>query len=257
VAFAQRVGAPRPEVIKKGVFANPINVRVVQAPVVSDIYEPNNTQAQAAVIPFAITGNNLDANTDGSNFHNDADVDYYQLNLEAGYQYNIRPFVLDFINQSSNSYYTAHVLYAYSVDGGTTWTQIFDVLSTVSFTVNGGRSILFRTQQYFVGQKGTYKLFMPTIRRRTLDVAGTENFTLSVYPNPATETLHVKIDNASADAARVDIIDALGKVLHTESLSLTTGNTVQGISIGTLSKGMYQARVTIGEKQYLNSFVKE
>lgn len=84
-------------------YQNPVWVYVAPEPVYADIYEPNNSQNLAYSFTPSFSGNSATVNTTGSNLHNSSDVDYYKINLYAGYDYTITPRLHDaFYNVPQN-----------------------------------------------------------------------------------------------------------------------------------------------------------
>lgn len=67
---------------------------------------------------------------------------------------------------------------------------------------------------------------------------------LSVYPNPSSSILTFQIDNLSFENAHISITDVLGK----EILRFSGQSNVQAISIESLNKGVYFAKVTVTSK---------
>lgn len=67
---------------------------------------------------------------------------------------------------------------------------------------------------------------------------------LSIYPNPSSSILTFQIDNLSFENAHISITDVLGK----EILRFSGQSNVQAISIESLNKGVYFAKVTVTSK---------
>lgn len=78
---------------------------------------------------------------------------------------------------------------------------------------------------------------------------------LSLYPNPATSTLHVSI--AQAAGARVDIAvyDGAARRVLTDTLAADENGGV-ALDIASLSPGVYTITVSVGAAEYGGSFIK-
>ena len=70
-------------------YTNPVYINVVSAALQPDKYEPNNTLATAYTLPITWSNNAANPNTVGSNINVATDIDYYKINLAAGYDYTI------------------------------------------------------------------------------------------------------------------------------------------------------------------------
>jgi hypothetical protein len=82
------------------------------------------------------------------------------------------------------------------------------------------------------------------------DIAG-----LSIYPNPVSEKLFVKMDSRTEDAISVMITDLLGKPIVEQSFSFNTAGKVQAIDVSTLPKGVYMLRVKSGNTQMTRKLI--
>ncbi len=79
-----------------------------------------------------------------------------------------------------------------------------------------------------------------------------------VYPNPATETIYVRVENVQSKQMQVEVMSAEGKVLQTQQMTVNNGVSVAPVNISSLSKGSYLVRLTgnQGETQVLR-FTKQ
>ena len=152
-------------------YLTPVYINVVAAPLSPDSYEPNNAEANSYNLPLTFSGNTATKTTIGSNIHTDSDVDYYEINLDPGYDYEITARVHDSYNSSNGQTYTCDVLFAYNVNG--IWSDYYDDVMPSSFDITNGGSVMFYVAPYFSGETGTYLLDM-TITRTILlpDPAG-------------------------------------------------------------------------------------
>lgn len=71
---------------------------------------------------------------------------------------------------------------------------------------------------------------------------------VALYPNPAHTTTFVRVPAvAGAGQATLTLRDALGRVVHTQGLRLSTGGATAEVLLSTLSPGVYQLRVQVGD----------
>lgn len=76
------------------------------------------------------------------------------------------------------------------------------------------------------------------------------NTNFSVYPNPTTENILV---NNVAKGSNLEVVNALGQVVHSEVLI----NTKSNINVANYNNGLYMIRITNGNEVITNSFVKQ
>ncbi len=79
------------------------------------------------------------------------------------------------------------------------------------------------------------------------------NGTLVIYPNPAKETLTVKLTNGSLDNTIIELYDAIGKQVVSHKVTDITTT----LYIETLAKGIYTLRVIANNTQTVRRIVKE
>ena len=144
-------------------FINPVNITVITAPLLADIYEDNNTFAKSYSLPVTFTGNNASVKTAGSNAHIGTDTDYYKMVLPTGFNYTVTPRLQDSYNSNNGTTYTLDALFAYSTDG-VTWSEAFDDVITGNITINNGGTVYFKTAPYFQGNTGNYLLDVSVAR---------------------------------------------------------------------------------------------
>ncbi|MGP8214759.1 MAG: T9SS type A sorting domain-containing protein [Bacteroidia bacterium] len=76
---------------------------------------------------------------------------------------------------------------------------------------------------------------------------------ISVYPNPAGQTLNIKFSYAKAEDARISIVDVTGREVYSE-LSMVNGEL--SMNIANLSTGIYFVRVVTNTSSQVVKFVK-
>ena len=94
----------------------------------------------------------------------------------------------------------------------------------------------------------------------SLTNAGINDFTLNitnVYPNPVNDILIIKIDNKTADFAKIYIYDLLGKLLmEFPEEKLLKGINTFNLNVESLSAGIYYLKVRMDEGQNLFKLIK-
>ena len=74
-----------------------------------------------------------------------------------------------------------------------------------------------------------------------------------LYPNPAQSALMITFNNYTSFPINIDIYDALGKKIHTES----NANRISRINVGSFSAGNYIVRLSSGGEVYSKKFIKQ
>ena len=159
-------------------YQNPVWVYVAPEPVYADIYEPNNSQSLAYSFTPSFSGNSATVNTTGSNLHNSSDIDYYKINLNAGYDYIITPTLHDAFWSGNGNTYSVEAQFAYSTDG-TNWSSFYWGDLASSIMIENGGTIYFDVIPYYEGDIGTYLLSIGITRTQH-----TNNYTISVSASP-------------------------------------------------------------------------
>lgn len=76
-----------------------------------------------------------------------------------------------------------------------------------------------------------------------------EAFSVLVYPNPSFGTFQLMIDQPNASNIQINMLDAVGKVVHEQIIDNTSGRNVWRIDTNHLSKGMYFLNINIDGEQ--------
>ena len=74
---------------------------------------------------------------------------------------------------------------------------------------------------------------------------------LTVYPNPATDLIHINIPEANSVVSIINSLGQVVKTIHTNQLN------AMDLSIGNLSKGVYTIMVHNAANNYHQLFIKE
>jgi hypothetical protein len=163
----KRNGSTSYELTGSSYYHNPIKVTVKAPAIQPDIYEVNNTPAQAKALPAGFTGNTASVKTTGSNCHVGSDYDYYKIELPAGYNYSISARLHDAYNSSNGTAYTLDALFSDSIAiAGSRWSDAYDDVSPGAVSLLGGGTIYFKVSPYFTGEIGTYLLDVTVTREQ-------------------------------------------------------------------------------------------
>ena len=82
---------------------------------------------------------------------------------------------------------------------------------------------------------------------------GIEDF--SIFPNPATERINVKLSTESAESINIKLMDMAGKVLHIEEFTHSGGEFQYNTPVDHLSKGMYLLRIQTEKGQITKKII--
>jgi hypothetical protein len=234
-------------------FLNPVNVTVIEAPLVADVYEDNDTFAKSKSLPITFSSNVASVKTVGSNAHLGTDIDNYKIVLPMGFNYTITPRLQDSFSSNNNIAYTLDGLFSYSSDG-VTWSEAFDDVITGNITTNNGGTIYFKTAPYFQGNTGTYLLDINLSRTASLGLAENElGKTLNIYPNPTTSK--VFFDNSNYNFGNVSVINALGQEVSKSTFSSFLST--QEVDMSKLPSGIYMLKFSNQERNKTVKVIKE
>lgn len=92
-------------------------ITVTQSGVSADAYESNDSEATAYNANFVFNNDIAVISIDSASIHSDTDVDYYKVNLPAGYTYKISSVLYDRDNYGY-IYYSADGKYSYKIGSG-------------------------------------------------------------------------------------------------------------------------------------------
>jgi hypothetical protein len=180
----------------------------------ADIFENNNTQAQATTLSLSFSGNNATKNTNGSNLHIGTDIDYYKITLPAGYDYKITPRLHDSYNSGNGQTYSVDGLFSYSTNG-TTYSETYDDVMTGNITVNNGGTVYFKVAPYFSGNIGTYLLDLSLTRSLASGIEDIEtNARILLYPNPAKGFVTLNLQEFTTNVNQVAVCNMQGKPVY-------------------------------------------
>ncbi len=217
-------------------YLNPIKVIVKAADLLPDVYEVNNSENQAYIMPLIFSNNNALINTTGSNCHITSDNDFYKVVLPIGYKYTITSRIHDSYNSSNGNSYTLDGVFSYSLDG-VLWSDVFDDVMVGNIIVNSGGTVYFRVAPYFSGDIGTYLLSMSINRVSTLgidELIVSEN--INIYPNPAKDFITINANKMYGNIEHVNLISIQGQIVNSiinndelKTLNVPLQNIAEGI----------------------------
>ncbi len=165
-------------------YQNPVRITIRDEPV-ADIYEANNTISAAYSLMPVFTDDMAEVNTNGANFHNSSDVDYFKITLPSGYSYQIIPILQDF-------YYNDDITYSvdakfYVSNDAVSWSNAFDndgnIMdpNTPIAQFNDGGVVYFKVLPSFAGDIGTYSLHVYISRQINPDQYEENNTSSTAY----------------------------------------------------------------------------
>jgi hypothetical protein len=216
---------------------NPVYINVVEPPPSPDIYEVNNTSATAYNLPLTFTSNVATKSTTGSNIHAGSDEDYYKIVLPSGYGYTITARVNDQLSSDDAVSYTNDVVWSYSTDGST-WSPAYNDVMTGAISIPGvsGGTVIFHVSAAFPGSLGSYLLKM-TVNRTPVGVANINAEQVSIFPNPASESITIDFTGSNIHGIDATLTDILGrKVYHDGMIS---GQDLIKIPVSGFATGLY------------------
>ncbi len=79
---------------------------------------------------------------------------------------------------------------------------------------------------------------------------------VSVFPNPATDALTIKVPDLNEESVTINLADITGRILIQKSIKGNQGFSVS-FNIKALATGMYFVTVKTGTQQYVTKIVKE
>ena len=165
-------------------YQNPVRITIRDEPV-ADIYEANNTISTAYSLMPVFIDDMAEVNTNGANFHNSSDVDYFKITLPSGYSYQIIPILQDF-------YYNDDITYSvdakfYVSNDAVSWSNAFDndgnIMdpNTPIAQFNDGGVVYFKVLPSFAGDIGTYSLHVYISRQINPDQYEENNTSSTAY----------------------------------------------------------------------------
>ena len=230
---------------------------------VKDTCESNDTEATAYEIKPVFKNDTARIMTNGMNLHALTDLDYYKINLPAGYHYSISSYLLSAYTSTA---YTADVKYSCKTDDNPwTTTANYDVFP---FEYNGNGTVYFKVEPFGGGNPGTYALAATIIRqakpnlspympstwddiivlnktKNDLTTAPLLTSNDSIYLNVA----HINIGNGKTNKQYFSPVFLDGELLlwwnRTASLSQNYYTYYKNVALGRLSEGVHTIKFIV------------
>ncbi len=85
---------------------------------------------------------------------------------------------------------------------------------------------------------------------------GMTNMFVQVMPNPVSNTMHLKVNEAKGQKVNVSLVDASGRTLLQRAFMLETNAHQEEFEVSNLANGMYFLQVKTEQKQYTIKVIK-
>jgi hypothetical protein len=125
--------------------------------------------------------------------------------------------------------------------------KLADTLTSIALTKNMKNSTTYywRMRAFSDSQVPDISNWSPVWNFKTLSTGIGENgvLTSSIYPNPASDMLNIKLNVEEPLNLQVTVIDLLGSTLISEAFDLNSGINYREINLNTLNKGLYIVRL--------------
>jgi hypothetical protein len=232
------------------VYTNPITITVTGPTISPDSYESNESVATAFNLATNFSGNDLTVTTNSANHHIGTDLDYFKIDLPAGYSYLVTPRLHDSYNSGNGNTYTVDGVFTY--DSGDGLSPAIDDIIQEPIALGNGGEITFKLSPYFSGNTGTYQ-FEINISRSALSIG--EKLSESdfvIYPNPAKEQLNIQ-GLKKAKIQSFSIVNSIGQVVFEKAQELSNLNQ---IDISFIPSGVYYIRAQSKYSVITKTFVK-
>ncbi len=225
-------------------YQNPIEVLVQEAPLSPDIYEPNDTQAEAYDLPVNFSGNVASVTTPGSNCNTGTDYDFYKIDLPQGHSYTIGAAVDDANYPGGTGTYTLDAIWSYSTDG-TTWSSVFDDWDPNPIDVVNGGTVYFEIAPKFTGYTGTYLLNL-SVNQNPYGIGENSVDLLNIYPNPANDRIYIEPTSTQEWPSKVTLINSQGQ----EMINLIPASKQDKVKLDVknLEEGLYFLQVYTNDR---------
>jgi hypothetical protein len=80
---------------------------------------------------------------------------------------------------------------------------------------------------------------------------------IEIFPNPVSDLLQVQLPAKQNGPATITITDAMGKLIFTKPVQLSTGNNATGIPVRQLPNGVYQFTLENKDGRQTKTFIKQ
>lgn len=232
-------------------FQNPVKVNVQAAPLSPDVYEVNNTVAQAYKFSPYFASTTSNANTNGSNCHIGSDYDFYEIYLEPNYHFTITPRLHDSYNSGNGNTYSLDALFSYSFDG-VNWSESYDDVMPSPIDIGGNTTIYFAVAPYYTGEVGTYLLDINMSRFATTGLSDLGENRVRVYPNPAISEFTIDLSAIeNTNITQCSLFDMMGKKVLERKMNDLNGQKTT-LKVTDLARGTYLLKLTDDKGQEIH-----
>lgn len=199
------------ELVGSTLYDNPVYLQIKEAESSADAFENNNTEGNSyTLVPFAAG----EYDTEGSNLHTGADLDYYDISLPSGTDYSIDARVHDSYNSGNGNTYSADVMFSYDLGSG--YSSSYDDVLPDYIHVIGGGDVQFLVAPYFTGETGSYLLTAVVyegIVDNTKDPS-LQSRIIRFFPNPTTGNVKFEIPSTQK-YSEINVYNAQGALVYT------------------------------------------
>ena len=231
-------------------YDNPVELQIIEEPLLADKYEQNNTSAEAFVVPLNFVNDLAVTNTSESNLHNETDYDYYKLNLSAGYKYVIQAEVHDEVFSPLGIAYNCDVYFSYDLGSGES--DFYDDTLTQNIILNNGGNVTFKVSPFFVGFNGSYLLNWKISRTKVNAIAkmSSENM-VELFPNPTSDHLFIKVKDKNISISELVVKNQLGELITVKHVN-DIAEDVTLLNTTHLPNGIYFLQINNKDKTVIN-----
>lgn len=128
--------------------------------------------------------------------------------------------------------------------------------TSTPFNTQGSYVVRLRVKDACCGWSApVYKTFNVTSPDACLSVEEFVDSHFSIFPNPMTNELVIRVDNALNEAPTVRLLDASGRVLEVKNLSTATGSTI--LPVSQLANGLYILELSTPQGVYTKKLIKQ
>jgi hypothetical protein len=107
-----------------------------------------------------------------------------------------------------------------------------------------GKNVYYRLMQ--TDYNGDFEIFKPVA---TMCIANS-NDVITVYPNPATDVVNVRMDIGADDKGVISIYNGFGQVVKQQIIEPTQGQNIYSLQLSDLSSGQYFVSFSMDNKSY-------
>ncbi|MEX1193232.1 MAG: PKD domain-containing protein, partial [Brumimicrobium sp.] len=200
----------------------------------------------------SITINNVPSNCNAEFylFQDSTNVNmYYAWDLSTG---NNLDYHWDFGDgNSSNQQYPTHT---YTSPG------IYSLCLTITDAAGGCTDIYCDSVEALTKASGTTINILPEGETASLNNTETLENEVSLYPNPASSTINLKVESSKSSQVEYKVLDVTGKIVINNSMTISSGINDEKINVDHIRQGVYFIQITsltTGERLDTLKFVKK